>query len=169
MADAMDLERWRDIERIFHAALEQPVSERDAFVDRECHGDLDLRSEVETLLDRESAGTNILDGPALDAAPMVSETAPALLTDLRLGPYVVQSLLGAGGMGVVYRALDTKLNRPVAIKFLSDHLAGAGAHRRFQREARTASSLNHPHIVTVHDAGELDGRPYIVTELVDGG
>src|SRR5260370_39693205 len=72
-------------------------------------------------------------------------------------------------MGGVYRARDTKLNRPVAIKFLSDELADAAARRRFQAEARTASSLNHPHILTVHDAGELEGRQYLVTEFVDGG
>ena len=83
--------------------------------------------------------------------------------------YEVQAPIGAGGMGVVYRALDTKLNRPVAIKFLSDDLADAAARRRFQREAQTASSLNHPHIVTVHDAGEFEGRQYLVTEFVDGG
>ena len=72
-------------------------------------------------------------------------------------------------MGVVYRALDTKLNRPVAIKLLSDDLADAAARRRFQREAQTASSFNHPHIVTVYDVGEFDGRQYLVTEFVDGG
>src|SRR5512134_2078305 len=72
-------------------------------------------------------------------------------------------------MGVVYRGLDTKLNRPVAIKFLSDDLADADARRRFQREAQMASSLNHPHILTVHDVGEFDGRQYLVTEYVDGG
>ena len=83
--------------------------------------------------------------------------------------YEVQAPLGAGGMGVVYRALDTKLNRPVAIKLLSDELADAAARRRFQREAQTASSLNHPHILTVHDAGEFEGRQYLVTEFVDGG
>ena len=92
-----------------------------------------------------------------------------ILTGLRLGVFEVQAPLGAGGMGVVYRALDTKLNRPVAIKFLSDELANPTARRRFQREAQTASSLNHPHIVTVHDAGEFEGRQYLVTELVDGG
>ena len=91
------------------------------------------------------------------------------MTGLRLGVFVVQAPLGAGGMGVVYRALDTNLNRPVAIKFLSDELANPTARRRFQREAQTASSLNHPHIVTVHDAGEFEGRQYLVTELVDGG
>jgi eukaryotic-like serine/threonine-protein kinase len=87
----------------------------------------------------------------------------------RIGGYQVQDPLGAGGMGVVYRALDTKLNRPVAIKFLSADLADVAARRRFQREAQTASSLNHPHIVTVHDVGEVEGRQYLVTEFVDGG
>jgi serine/threonine protein kinase len=72
-------------------------------------------------------------------------------------------------MGVVYRALDTRLNRPVAIKFLSDELATAAARRRFQREAQMASALNHPHILTVHDAAEFEGRQYLVTEFVDGG
>ena len=85
-----------------------------------------------------------------------------------VGPYRIETLLGEGGMGAVYRALDTKLNRPVAIKFLSDDFADADARGRFQREARTASSLNHPHILTVHDVGELDGRQYLVTEFVDG-
>src|SRR5678810_718198 len=87
----------------------------------------------------------------------------------RLGPYEILAPIGAGGMGVVYRALDTKLNRPVAIKFLSDDLADVVARRRFQREAQMASSLNHPHIVTIHDVGEFEGRQYLVAEYVDGG
>jgi eukaryotic-like serine/threonine-protein kinase len=87
----------------------------------------------------------------------------------KLGQYEIASVLGEGGMGVVYRAIDTKLNRPVAIKFLSDELADAAARRRFQREAQTASSLNHPHILTVYDAGEFEGRQYLVTEFIDGG
>ncbi len=91
------------------------------------------------------------------------------LTGLQIGSYVVQARLGAGGMGVVYRALDTKLRRSVAIKFLSSDVADPAARRRFQREAQTASALNHPHILTVHDADEVDGRQYLVTELVDGG
>ncbi len=86
-----------------------------------------------------------------------------------IGVYRIEAPLGEGGMGTVYRALDTKLNRPVAIKVLSDHLADAPARRRFQLEAQTASSLNHPHLVTVHDVGEFEGRQYIVTEFVDGG
>ncbi|MBZ5632105.1 MAG: protein kinase [Acidobacteriia bacterium] len=86
-----------------------------------------------------------------------------------IGSYRLESQLGEGGMGTVYRALDTKLNRPVAIKFLSDDLADVAARRRFQREAQLVSSLNHPHILTVHDVGEFEGRQYLVTEYVDGG
>jgi len=87
----------------------------------------------------------------------------------QVGIYRIEAPLGEGGMGTVYRAIDTKLNRPVAIKFLSDDLADANARRRFQREAQMASSLNHPHILTVYDVGEFEGRQYIVTEFVDGG
>jgi hypothetical protein len=89
----------------------------------------------------------------------------------QIGPYEIQSLIGAGGMGSVYRARDTRLNRTVAVKFLSTDgaRASAAALQRFEREAQTASSLNHPHILTIHDVGECDGRPYIVTEFVDGG
>ena len=104
---------------------------------------------------------------SLILSPIVNQ--PRDLTGLQVGTYVVQAPLGSGGMGSVYRALDTKLNRTVAIKFLSDDLADSNARRRFQREAQTASSLNHPHILTVLDAGEIDGRQYLVTEFVDGG
>jgi Tol biopolymer transport system component/predicted Ser/Thr protein kinase len=87
----------------------------------------------------------------------------------QLGAYVIETVIGEGGMGVVYRALDTKLNRPVAVKFLFEDLADSAARRRFQREAQMASSLNHPHILTVYDIGEFEGRQYLVTEFVDGG
>src|SRR5713226_6242995 len=96
-------------------------------------------------------------------------TRDVLTSGTQVGAYRIEATLGHGGMGVVYRALDTKLNRPVAIKFLSSELADAAARRRFQREAQMASSLNHPHILTVHDAGEFEGRQYLVTEFVDGG
>src|SRR3954469_19958285 len=87
----------------------------------------------------------------------------------QIGFYRLESNIGEGGMGTVYRALDAKLNRAVAIKFLSDDFADVSARRRFQREAQMASSLNHPHILTVHDVGEFEGRQYLVTEYVDGG
>src|SRR5205823_2894128 len=79
------------------------------------------------------------------------------------------SLIGRGGMGEVYRARDTQLNRPVAIKFLSPDFVSPSARKRFQQEAKTASALNHPHILTVHEAGEFEGQQYLVTEFVDGG
>lgn len=87
----------------------------------------------------------------------------------KVGCYEIVAPLGAGGMGVVYRAFDTRLNRSVAIKFISDELADRGARHRFQREAQMASALNHPHILTVYDAGEFEGRQYLVAEFVDGG
>lgn len=92
-----------------------------------------------------------------------------LRTGDSIGPYRIQGCLGQGGMGEVYAALDPKLNRQVAVKLLSGEFADAAARRRFQTEAQTASSLNHPHILTVHDVGEANGRQYLVTELVDGG
>jgi len=84
----------------------------------------------------------------------------ALAAGTKLGPYEIIAPIGAGGIGEVYRALDTKLDRPVAVKLLSEELADVADRRRFQREAQMASSLNHPHIVTVHDAGEIEVRQY---------
>src|SRR6478672_9045936 len=87
----------------------------------------------------------------------------------QIGPYEIVALLGSGGMGDVYRARDSRLNRPVAIKFLAEAIADPLAISRFQQEALTASSLNHPHILTVFESGEIDGKHYLVVELVDGG
>ena len=166
----MNPERWREIERLYHAALERPPRDREVFLLSECRNDDSLRIEVQALLNRGESADDFLEEPAAAiAARMVTDPSPTVLTGVRLGTYVVQAPLGAGGMGVVYRALDTKLNRPVAIKFLSEKLADPAARRRFQREARTASSLNHPHILTVHDAGDFVGRQYLVTEFIDGG
>jgi Tol biopolymer transport system component/predicted Ser/Thr protein kinase len=119
--------------------------------------DPEVRAEVESLL---AEGTASL--PSLD----FTKTLPS---GTMLGSYRLEAPLGEGGMGVVFRALDTKLNRPVAVKFLSDDVADATARRRFQREAQMASSLNHPHILTVYDAGEVEGKQYLVTEYIDGG
>src|SRR5262245_136151 len=96
-------------------------------------------------------------------------SADAVNVGTHLGTYRIERQLGKGGMGVVYQALDTKLNRAVAVKFLSAELADAAARRRFQGEAEMASSLAHPHILTVHDVGEFEGQQYLVTELVGGG
>ena len=98
-----------------------------------------------------------------------SAPEPTVAPPKRIGRYEIMSRIGAGGMGTVYKARDTQLNRPVAIKFLSPDIADESARRRFQQEAKMASALNHPHILTVHEAGEVDGQQYLVTEFVDGG
>ncbi len=117
------------------------------------------------MLATEKPTWSLLDRPAY----VMLERADQLTPGARLGPYRIESVLGEGGMGVVYRARDPKLNRSVAVKVLSEDVADPGARRRFQREAQLASSLNHPHILTVYDAGEFEGRQYLVTEFVDGG
>src|SRR6202521_5804642 len=166
----MTPERWRRVEALYHAALARDARDRARFLGDACAGDDALQRDVESLLAQPASAEAFLGEPAVVmAARLVSGPGPSIPVGHRIGGYQVQAPLGAGGMGVVYRALDTKLNRPVAIKLLSDDLADAAARRRFQREAQTASSLNHPHIVTVHDVGEVDGRQYLVTEFVDGG
>ena len=184
----MNEDRWRRIEELYHAARLLKESSRSSFLAAATEGDEDLRHEVESLLVSGASSPGFLDQPvqAAGAAALVSDaSSPSgrpigtysvhseqggyFTAGTQLGPYRVEQPLGEGGMGVVYRARDTKLNRPVAIKFLSDKLADAAGRRRFQREAQTASSLNHPHILTVHDAGEIDDRQYLVTEFVDGG
>ena len=93
----------------------------------------------------------------------------ALSAGDRLGPYEVLEPLGSGGMGEVYRARDPRLDREVAVKVLRSEVASDPDRlRRFEREARTVAALNHPHILTVHDVGSHDGRPYVVTELLEG-
>jgi serine/threonine protein kinase len=158
--------RWDHVERLLHAVLEHPPEERAAFLRDACGDDHELAREVTSLLDaRDSAGT-FLETPAIAA---VGSLQSLLRGGDRLGIYEVIECLGVGGMGEVYKALDTKLGRPVAVKLISGGFTDPGLRRRFEREARTASSLNHPHIVTVHDAGEIHGRKYLVTEFVDGG
>jgi eukaryotic-like serine/threonine-protein kinase len=157
----MDPERWRKIEELYNAALACDPKDRSAILSR--YG-TDLRDEVERLLAQEGS---LLDQPAWRALAESASVSLPLKPGEKLGPYEIVTLLGEGGMGVVYRALDTKLHRQVAIKFLLND--DTEARRRFQKEARMASSLNHPHILTVHDAGDIEGRLFIVTEFVDGG
>ena len=155
----MDPERWRRIEELYQSAVDSDAAERATLL---AHADPEIRREVESLLAQPTAGTP-LDRSAFSALDRLQVETGALI-----GPYRIEGLLGEGGMGVVYRAFDPKLQRPVAVKLLPD-LADAAARHRFQREARTVTALNHPHILTVYDVGEHDGRQYLVTELVDGG
>jgi len=128
----------------------------------------DVRREVEAMLSHPDR-SNPLDRPAWESESDPSAAALTLEQGTQVGLYRLETEIGAGGMGVVFRAVDSRLRRPVAIKFLSDDLADPVARRRFQREAQLASSLNHPHILTVYDVGEFEGRQYLVTEFVDGG
>ena len=165
----MTPERWQRIEALYHDALARAPHERAAFLASACKEDHDLRQEVESLLEQPVTAAGLLQTPPVDI-PHIAARAQAMFDGVRqIGAYQLLALLGTGGMGQVYRARDTKLGRDVAIKLLSDEVADAAGRRRFQREAQTASSLNHPHILTVHDAGEIDSRQYLVTELVDGG
>jgi serine/threonine protein kinase/Tol biopolymer transport system component len=154
---------WEEVERAIGAVLELPEEQRAAYLARQPDA---IRAEVESLL---AAYRRSGDFLASRTGALSSPGTLAVKPGDKLGPYRIESVIGEGGMGVVYRALDTRLNRPVAVKLLFDDLADTAARRRFQREAQMASSLNHPHILTVHDAGDFEGRQYLVTELIEGG
>jgi len=161
----------REAKELFGKVLDLEPQSCAAILDEACAGRPHLRHEVDSLLVAYQRAGTFIDGPlvAHGLSPDGVRTTAETMMGRTLGPYRIDSIIGEGGMGVVYHALDRKLNRPVAIKFLSDELANPSARRRFQREAQVASSLNHPHILTVHDAGEFEGRQYLVTEFVDGG
>ena len=162
----MTPERWRRIEELYHAAAALAPAARAGFLAENC-ADEDLRREVESLLQQPLTADGVLHRPPFGAAAAAARDGVGTLR--QVGTYHLLSLIGMGGMGEVYRARDQKLGRDVAVKLLSGDVADPAGRRRFQREAQTASSLNHPHILTVHDVGEVDGRQYLVTELVDGG
>ena len=160
----MTPEEWRQIEQLYLAVVDLSAAERDAMLAR---APQDVRSRVQAMLAQPDRSM-LLDHPAWQNESQPLE-AFSLGPDIQIGQYKIEAEIGAGGMGVVYRALDTKLHRPAAMKFLSEDLADVAARRRFQREAQTASSLNHPHILTVYDTGEFEGRQYLVTEFIDAG
>src|SRR5271157_1404732 len=166
----MTPERWLQVERIYQEAEGRPRGERASFLDQACGGDADLREEVERMLAGDSAAAGFLETPAVEmAARALAAEAVRISPGSRLGPYEIVSLAGAGGMGEVYKARDTRLHRTVAIKVLPPLAAGdAERRRRFLREARAASALNHPNIVTLYDVVSEDGRDSIVMEYVEG-
>ena len=160
------LDDWPRVKRVLEGALAREGAVRQAYLAEACGTDTALRERIDRLLAAADRVGAFLETPAaVILEPPVRED----LSGRVVGSYQLVSRLGAGGMGEVYLAHDTKLDRPVALKFLSPELAAdRNRLRRFDQEARAASSLNHPHIVVVHDSGELDGRPYIVTEFIEG-
>jgi Tol biopolymer transport system component/predicted Ser/Thr protein kinase len=160
----MTSERWARIKEVFGEALELPAGRRPDFLDQSCGSDADLRREVERLL---KAEPEPLENPILGALARL--TAADLPRGEMLGPYRVETKIGQGGMGVVYRAWDTRLDRRIALKVLRPEQSGdPGRRQRLVREARAASSLIHPNIVTVHDIGSHREIDFIAMEHIEG-
>jgi eukaryotic-like serine/threonine-protein kinase len=151
--------RWSRLESLYHQAAALPAAERARFLTDACQDDRALRAEVEAMLAHED--TEFLEDPIVPVAGVSDSgrSRPRLAPGTKLGTYEVGALLGAGGMGEVYRARDTRLDRTVAIKISAEKFS-----ERFEREARAISALNHPHICTLYDVGP----DYLVMEYIDG-
>jgi len=163
----MTPERFRQVEALYHTALEKPPEERAAFLAHACADDQALRRKVASLLKAHERAGELFASP-LRPLPSL-EDAPVPTTGAQLGPYEIIDSLGRGGMGEVYRAKDTRLGRQVAIKVLPTQFStDRDRLRYFEQEARAASALNHPSIVTIYDIGQSQFGSYIAMELVDG-
>ena len=153
----MDPERWRRIEALYHSVLEQEPADRSSYLAAACRDDGDLRDEVASLLAQRDSSVPLVESTPSSTTENEERTRslPALARGELLGHYRIASVLGEGGMGRVYRATDTRLGRAVAIKVSAEEFSN-----RFEREARAISSLNHPHICTLHDIGQI-GRAHV--------
>jgi len=166
----MNLERWRRIEEIFRTAIDRPAGERDTYLTRACEGDEELRREVLSLLERDTAEDFICD-PISNAALAFTAKSKNDLTGERIGPYRVTRLIGRGGMGAVYEAErdDEQFQQQVAIKIIKRGMDTDFVRDRFLRERQILASLDHPHIARLFDGGATqDGLPYFVMEFVAG-
>ena len=163
-------ERWQQVDQLLQSTLEREPGQRAAFLREACAGDESLLREVESLLSSHEQAGDFLERPAVEVAlKRFAVEEPGSLLGRQVGPYELLSLLGSGGMGVVYRATDTRLKRFVAIKFLSaDSSLDERRLQYFEREARVTSALNHPNIVTIYDVGNEAGVDYLVMEYVHG-
>jgi serine/threonine protein kinase len=170
----MKQERWQQVKEIYQAVLDSEPSLRDAFLKKACAGDESLRKEVESLLARQPEAKEFMEPAGLELAARAliknqGMTSAVDLTGRTFAHYRIVEKIGTGGMGVVYRARDTHLDRSVAIKVLpAEAVADPDRKRRFVQEAKAASALNHPNIVTIHDISQSDGLDFIAMEYVPG-
>src|SRR3954471_13156723 len=166
----MKPDRWKQVNDLFQSAVERAPGERAAFLDKSCYGDEGMRREVESLLTSHERAENFIELPAFEVAPelMTSDKAGALIGKL-IGHYRIESLIGVGGMGEVYLARDERLVRKAALKLLPNSLTIDDAQlSRFKNEARSASALNHPNILTVYEIGAEADRQFIAMEFIEG-
>ena len=161
----MTPERYKQVGQLCYAALQLEEGQRAAFLDQACAGDEELRHEVESLLAHRKEAESFIETYAFEVAAKALATAGAnSLASKKIGRYEVLSLLGRGGMGEVYLARDARLGRKIALKLLpAEFTKDLGRVRRFEQEARAASALNHPNIVTIYEIGEADGAHFIAT------
>src|SRR5882724_5828832 len=166
----MKAERGKKVIDLFQSALKRAPEERAAFLDETCHDDEGMRREVESLLTSHECAENFIEVPAFEVAPELAtnDSADALIGKL-LGHYCIESLIGVGGMGEVYLARDERLGRKAALKLLPDSVTADETQLgRFKNEARTASALNHPNILTVYEIGVEGNVQFIATEFIEG-
>ncbi len=173
----MNAEQWRQLEQLYYAALERGADQRAGFIAEACGHNSELRRELESLLAQDAA-TSLLDRPAWEeGAHLFGNESATQDQERRFTPlnstvnsrYRLVEPLGAGGMGVVYKAKDIRLHRMVALKFLTEpRTQGLEALQRFEREARAVSALSHPNICTLYDIGEYEHQPFLVLELLEG-
>ena len=165
----MTSDRWEEINRLYNSAVEVEEKERAFFLEKACGEDRELRREVESLLAYDQQAQQLLDRPAMQMAAEKLADEPPSLVGRKLGPYQIQVALGAGGMGEVYKARDTRLNRTVAIKVLPRHLLQrSDLRQRFEREARAIASLDHPYICALYDIGREGPTDFLVMQYLEG-
>ena len=168
----MTPERWQEVRELLEGAMQLEPPQRLAYLERHCSDDPSLQRDVDSILAVEhELRASFLESPAIVHLTPDQNTAASVgrTPGMKLGPYEIQSLLGAGGMGEVYRARDTRLDRSVALKVLPALLSSDPARKqRFEREARAIAALQHPNICTLHDVGQEGGVDYLVMEFLEG-